>query len=363
MTTKLVILTQIMAPYRIPVFNRLADDPELDVIVLFAAEREPHRLWPTYEAEMSFEYEVLPEHFTFRQSTSWTHLSRGLGRRLRRSRADVVVAGGWDQITHLWAYVLRRPLGYRFVWWVESTERDVRPASLWREKLKRWVVSHADAVLVPGVASQRYVHSLGAGDIVVAPNAVDNERFMSGSGRTRSEEFEFIFVGRLQDEKGIPDLLQAWSMVRSRTVRLRIVGDGPLRDQVVTYARKDERVQVSGHMNREELVSAYHSADALVLPSRSEPWGLVINEAMASGLPVIASSVAGAVDDLVREGHNGLIVPPNNPRALAAALSELAGDPDRALEMGSRSLEMIRKYSPEACARGFRELASKLNRK
>jgi glycosyltransferase involved in cell wall biosynthesis len=354
-----MILTQIMAPYRIPVFNLLAQDPGLDVNVLFAAESEPHRRWPRYEDEIRFSYEVLPEYLRFRQKTSWTHLSRGLIRRFLRYRPDIVIAGGWDQLSHLSAYVFRHVFHYKFVWWVESTGQDVRPGSRAREAIKRWVVPRADAVLVSGTASRRYAETLGAREVFVAPNAVDNERFRAArSPESKLMPFTFVFVGRLAEEKGIYDLFRAWRMVTDRDLRLVVVGDGPLKGYVERTAARDGSILFRGHKDRDEVALLLGSADALVLPSLSEPWGLVINEAMASGLPIITTTIVGAADDLVRHGENGLVVPPADPAALARAMEEVSASREKAQRMGLRSLELVESHSPEASAAGFRRLVA-----
>jgi glycosyltransferase involved in cell wall biosynthesis len=110
-----------------------------------------------------------------------------------------------------------------------------------------------------------------------------------------------------------------------------------------------------GHLDRDELARAYAEADVFVFPSVADAWGLVLNEAMASGLPLIATSVPGAVDDLLSGGENGIVVPPFDPGALADAMVALASDPARRLEMGERSSSRIRDFEPLTWAEGIRE--------
>lgn len=354
---KVVIITQVMAPSRIPVFNLIARDPDIELVVLFAAESEPHRRWPTYKEEIEFHYEVLPEYFNFRQGSSWTHLSRGLIRKLRRYSPDLVIAGGWDQLTHLWAYLLRHLLKYKFVWWVESTERDARSGSTWKERMKTRFVEKADGILVPGRGSHDYVKRMNPRAVYVAPNVVDNRRFARPEEPSTSQDFKFIFIGRLHEDKGVDDLLTAWRHLPEESFRLVIVGDGPLDGLVRDAANRDPRIHFVGHVDRDELATLLRASDAFVFPSRSDPWGLVINEAMAAGLPVISTPAPGAVDDLVEDSVNGYIVPTRDPLALSEAMAELASSRERAQAMGRRSLEIIERYSPEAAARGFHDLA------
>jgi glycosyltransferase involved in cell wall biosynthesis len=94
-------------------------------------------------------------------------------------------------------------------------------------------------------------------------------------------------------------------------------------------------------------------ADALIFPTHSDPWGLVVNEAMSCGLPVIATNVAGCVADLVQDGDNGFVVSPSDSSQLAAAMASLAGDSELRIRMGSRSRERIQEFSPEVWADGM----------
>jgi glycosyltransferase involved in cell wall biosynthesis len=110
-----------------------------------------------------------------------------------------------------------------------------------------------------------------------------------------------------------------------------------------------------GFAQREDLAVVYSLAEVLVLPTRSDTWGLVVNEAMVCGLPIVVTSVAGCAQDLVEDGWNGYVVPPRDPDRLAAAIRSLAEQPETREQMSARSRERIRHYSPEDCARGLAE--------
>jgi glycosyltransferase involved in cell wall biosynthesis len=126
---------------------------------------------------------------------------------------------------------------------------------------------------------------------------------------------------------------------------LVIVGDGPLRQELQARVpmRVRDRIKWLGFLQFEELISCYHSCDALVLPSEREPWALVINEAVASGLPVIATEVVGAAAELVRHGLNGLLVPPRNLEALVKALIEIT-NPDRNQQMRGAAPAILQQW-------------------
>jgi 1,2-diacylglycerol 3-alpha-glucosyltransferase len=136
---------------------------------------------------------------------------------------------------------------------------------------------------------------------------------------------------------------------------LVFVGDGPARAHLAQCAAKVESgvVKFLGWLHREQIPEIYALAEALVFPTHSDPWGLVVNEAMACELPIIASDVAGCVPDLVEDGWNGLRVEPSNVQALAGAMTSLFRQPELASRMRTNSRKRIENYLPEACAEGL----------
>jgi glycosyltransferase involved in cell wall biosynthesis len=356
---RVVILTSIMAPHRIAAFSALAAEPDLDVVYVYLAETDPSRAWETYEQEMRFRYRKLRERWRVRRPFSYVHVTSGLVRMLRDLRPDVLVAGGWDQIAYLQAYGLRKVLGYKLLFWVESNLRDRRPEARVLRRAKRRLIEGADGLVVPGTAACEYVTSLGApGDRVwMAPNAVDNERYRSRSmdREHRRGPVQVLFVGRLDSGKGVLTLLDAWSLVPSGA-ELTIVGDGPLRERLAARVARSPMppVRVLGHLERDEIADRYANADIFVFPSLSDAWGLVLNEAMASGLPLVVSSAPGAVEDLVNDGRNGFVVAPLDAAGFANAIGRLATDTDLRARMGAESSSVIRGFEPLDWATGMR---------
>ena len=132
-------------------------------------------------------------------------------------------------------------------------------------------------------------------------------------------------------------------------VSLLIAGDGSLREWIEQQAAPP--IYYLGRLSGESVWEAYAASDIFVLPSHFEPWGLVVNEAMASGLPVIATDRVGCVDDLVRHGVTGLIVPAEAPDQLLSAMKSLANDPGARRRMGAQAKELIADWTLENAAR------------
>jgi glycosyltransferase involved in cell wall biosynthesis len=237
--------------------------------------------------------------------------------------------------------------------WVESTLHDERSGSLVLESLKRRAVGAASGFLVPGRAALEYVDSLGVSPerIVIAPNAVDLSIFSVDVDRRDREDCTFLYVGRLSPEKGLDVLLRAFDDVPGR---LLIAGSGPQEAELRSHT--NGRVQLLGQLAREDLPALYASADCFVLPSRSEPWGMVLNEAAAAGLPLVATEAVGAGYDLIQEGVNGYRVPADDPGALAQALQKVAADSNWRQNAGECSRDLTAGYTGEAWAAAVADL-------
>jgi glycosyltransferase involved in cell wall biosynthesis len=158
-----------------------------------------------------------------------------------------------------------------------------------------------------------------------------------------------LYVGRLEPHKGLQELLDAVDLLDACPVptRLLVVGSGSMSAALQRRAVMSNRVFCAGRLAGEVLLHAYAAADVLVLPSRFEPWGLVVNEAMAASLPVVVSERVGCADDLVVPGETGLVVPTENPEALAAGLRSLAEHPATRRSMGLQARTLISGWTLE----------------
>jgi glycosyltransferase involved in cell wall biosynthesis len=371
MIPKTVILTEIIAPYRIPVFNALARRADLDLHVIFLAETDAAtRQWRVYKDEIRFSHQVLPS-WRWRAGKHSCLINRGLWPALNAAVPQVIICGGYNYPASWEALLWARRRQVRFVLWSESTSHDARAGRPWVESLKAYFVRHCDRFVVPGKASFEYLRSLGSpeANIVTAPNAVDNSFFAAQAENARAHAAEFrarlqlplrfiLFAGRLVPEKGVFDLLQAYAKLESglrSEVGLVFAGDGVAREELANQAKRISPGMICfpGFAQREDLARLYALAETSVLPTHTDTWGLVVNEAMACGLPIIVSSVAGSSSDLVEDGWNGYVVPPRDPRKLSLAIDSLLRQPELQRRMSAHSAERIRNYSPEACAAGL----------
>lgn len=163
----------------------------------------------------------------------------------------------------------------------------------------------------------------------------------------------FLYVGRLLDWKGIRELISAIGSITDVRAKLWIVGTGELADEVINVAAKTQRISYFGRISTDLLLDIYHAADVFVLPSYWEPWGLVINEAMAAGKPIITTDTVGCVDDLLINHWNGLIIQPKNSSALSKAINFLLKNPDKLMEMADNARAHISSWTLQNEARNM----------
>ena len=371
MKYRVLIITEIIAPYRIPVFNALAKRDGIELHVVFLAETDPAlREWCIYKEEIQFSYEVL---CSWRKQILGYHvlLNKGLWTSLTKWTPDVVICGGYNYLASWEANLWAKGHYVPFVLWCESNANDKRGNHFLVESLKRIFLKRCKYFVVPGKASFEYLGLLGVPThiITIAPNAVDIKLFTSKAREARGQAEAvrnglglpkrfFLYVGRLLREKGVFDLIEAYEKLEERLrseIGLVVVGNGPAKPKLLerTASIKTGRIQFHGFVERDNLPKYYGLAEALIFPTLSDPWGLVVNEAMACSLPIIASSVAGCIPDLVVDPWNGYAVAPGDIERMTWAMSNLANQPELAKKMGANSFEHILSYSPEACAHGL----------
>jgi glycosyltransferase involved in cell wall biosynthesis len=350
--TRLALLTEIPAPYRIPLFNALA--ARLELTVVFLRERNPERPYDLHADELRFERRTLPG-LDLTARGRWLVLNRGATRALRG--ADCVLIGGWNQPAFWTVLAAARLRRIPTVLWVESTGRDRRSGRL--ETLKRLLFRAVDAFVVPGAASRQYLARLGVPDarITVAPNAVDPAIFAAGTRRRANGPVRLLGVGRLAPDKGFDVLLEA---ADGLPVDIQLAGTGPEEARLRRLAGPN--VEFLGQVERDALPDLYADADVVVMPSRSDPWGMVLNEAALAGRPLVSTDAAGAAHELIDDGVNGFRVPAGDVGALRTALRRLVEDESLRASAGARSRSLAERFTPEAWAEAVAGVVERLVR-
>ena len=299
----------------------------------------------------------------------------GLAVTLARLRPASVISTELGPRTTIAAALRKLGLIGRLVVYCDLTEFGESHVGRLRAAWRRWQLRCADAVMVNGADGERYVRAL-LGDrhvpLIRAPYATEPfflQRFDPRRPAAGSEPLRLIFVGRLVEGKGVVPFLQALRGVlgaapAAREIRLTIAGDGPqqapIRRQLETLVSQFPSLSYAmpGFVGRSALPDLLLSHDVLFLPSFSETWGMVVNEAMACGLPVLGSRRAQAVAELIRDGRNGWICDPADPTSMGAAIRRcLDTRPARLRCMGLHAhLTAARLHEDEIAARYVRAL-------
>jgi 1,2-diacylglycerol 3-alpha-glucosyltransferase len=374
MMRRLVILTEIISPYRIPLFNMMAREPGIDLHVIFLSETDPSlRQWHVYKQEIRFSYQVLGS-WRKRVERYNLLLNFGLNDALKAADPDLILCGGYNYIASWQALSWARNRGVPFLLWSESNLQDMRRGHALVEMLKAEFLKRCAGFVVPGESAREYLraHSINDLRIFTAHNAVDNDLFRTAAvaarrnaDKCRAElalpDHYFLFVGRFVPEKGVFDLLSAYAKLDERIrcqVALVYAGDGASREKLKEQAAAitPGMVRFAGFVQRSQLAAYYALAEMLILPTYSDPWGLVVNEAMACGLPVIVSRIAGCAADLVKENWNGRLISPGDAAALSTVMADIVRNPDLSANMRVHSEELISHYSPAEWARGISQM-------
>jgi glycosyltransferase involved in cell wall biosynthesis len=357
-----------MGPYHFGRMTALATHPEIRLRVVETANEDDHG-WERTEVPGGLDLVSLTtKRFSDAVCSTTSSAYRDV---LEDYGPDVVVESGYAERHSnrvLFDYVKRHPSTMTLLW-SETTAIDHRRRRL-REELKSYLVTRFDGALVAGGPQARYLGALGmpSARIRIVGGCVDNEFFASETDRARLQPARrlrlglpqryFLYVGRFIREKNLKTLLAAYDYYRAergpRAWDLVLVGAGPEEANLRSMVRKRtlEGVHFAGLRQTDELPAFYAFASSLILPSLSEPWGLVVNEAMAAGLPVLVSERCGCAEDLVRNGRNGFVFDPGDVAALAGVMTKISTGEVDPVALGREGRQHVRAYSPERFAAG-----------
>jgi 1,2-diacylglycerol 3-alpha-glucosyltransferase len=380
---KIAILFDNFGPYHVARLNAASDVCTLLGIELHAQSREYG--WQPDIGPRSFHCVTLSEPSAGVPSAlkQLTELQDALD----TFRPDCLFVPGWSARDALAAIEWCRSNRVPAVLMSESTWRDALRARA-KESMKSWIVSMCSTALVGGAPHAQYLVKLGMPPdrIFRGYDVVDNEYFHEKSkiARARAADLRqklrlpqhyFIAVARFIPKKNLPWLIETYAKYRQAFARapgasnqpsraapwsLVLLGDGPNRpllEQLISHLNLDSHVIVPGFIPYEDMPDYYALAGAFVHASRSEPWGLVVNEAMASGLPVLVSNACGCAPDLVRDGQNGFLFDPaSTDQLVQLRFSTQAGDLPA---MGQAGVELISNWGLDRFASGVRAAAEK----
>jgi len=378
--------------YQAPLLRRLAQEADIDLTVFFGSDFSVREYsdegfgveiqWDVPLLE-GYRHVFLPRIRDGNHVSFTTPLNRGMLRALKgrdaSGRFDVLWVHGYASANSLQGMVAAKLLGIPVMLRAESWLRD-RGRSKTKLAAKRLFFSAlqslTDAVLPIGTATSEYwSHYFGKRvPQFLVPYAVDNSYFSRLAQQAESSRAELqaelhlvpsrpviLFASKLQERKNCAHLVEAYAhLVQTNTgpvPYLVIVGDGQERGTLERQAEATglDSIRFAGFRNQSELPRFFDLATVFVLPSRHEPWGLIVNEVMNAARPVIVSDDAGCAFDLVQDGINGYVFPTGNIEALTEALNRVLSPPGVAQQMGANAYNTIQHWGIEQDVEGIRK--------
>lgn len=327
---------------------------------------------------VDLDYHRYPHELIFKGNYYGTTLLqrvKALVSRAWRTQADVVVLPGYERPEY-WAMLLTLMIrGKARAVFCDSTAYD-RPSTLVKTMAKRFFFARCQGFFGYGIRSREYLMAHGADSsriffrcqAAALPLSYSTQNALAAridNAPKASDAPRFLYVGRLSPEKGLDTLIHAFSRLRKThsNAQLVIVGAGAIKDdlnQLATACGISDAVQLAGSMNIEQLANEYACATALVLPSTSEPWGLVVNEALSYGCPAVVSNICGCVPELVHEGQSGFVFQANSVADLTQALTNSITAFSDSSSTAKYCIELMQEFSPDKAAQQIIEGCRKI---
>jgi glycosyltransferase involved in cell wall biosynthesis len=370
---RLGILVSHPIQYFTPVYRELANAHDIELTVLFRTRvgvdeyhdegfGRPIR-WDTPLLE-GYSHKFL----SGKRTLSGTELT--IVQEVRRRRFDVLLVHGYNSLTTLLAILTAKLTGTRVLIRGDTRKMDHHRRYTGKRALKSALFKFVDGFVSIGTLNREYYanHGVDVRRLFFAPFCVSNSAFRldgashaAARARVRGElgldpcEVLVLFLSKLTAQKRAEDLIRAFALIERQfaNARLVIAGSGEQGKQLRTLTAdlSLERVVFVGFHNQSELPGLYAASDVFVLPSAQESWGLVVNEAMAAGLPVIVSDEVGAAPDLVEGKGTGIVFPCGDVNALAQALVTLIGSLDLRKTLGAAASRLIDDWDVSVCAK------------
>ncbi len=366
--------------YHTPLYRRLAESLDIDLTVYYCSKETLNGVdvQKTYSTKGSFigkedllkgynykfikNYSLVPSYLTW----PFGLINIGVWREIKSGDYDAVVLQAWTNIT--WWVAFSACLKYKtpvlFMTDANILSESIR--SVWKKKIKKYILNYlfkkTDGFLTTGKANEefykyygantdkmvRFYFSWGYESFITKSQEIKSRRGdIRKSFGVKEDDFLILYVGRLSQEKNPGIILDAFNSLATKNKKLFFVGDGPLRDNLEQKIKETNTkgVLFAGFQNHNKIGEFYAIADVLVLPSSSETWGIVVNEAMCFGLPIITSDQVGAAVDLVKNGQNGFVFPVGDTKKLITALNSLINmSPNERLSFRQKSSEIIKEW-------------------
>lgn len=348
------MVTNIPVPYRIPIYTKLSEQLGENFLVIFAAKTEPNRSWKL--GELKFNHLFLNENISEKSDGfNYVHNNFDVIKQLKEFNPDVVITTGFNP-THLYAWMYAKLFRKKYIPMTDGTI-DSEKHLTWLHRLVRRIVYKTSQAFIGASEHSKELYKLYGireQSIFQSHLCIENERFYNEE-RYQDRKFDLMFSGQFTERK-LPFLFaEIAKKVSDRVSGLKvlILGSGPLKEEFLGRLMHDNiNVEYAGFVGQEELPSFYASARLFLFTTRLDPWGVVANEALASGTPVFVTPYAGVTADLVKDGENGFVLESNSD-VWADRIVELLQDLVLWKKLSLNAKESVEKFNFDNAAKGI----------
>lgn len=372
---KIAVLVSHPIQYFVSVYQELAQTPGIDLTVLFRSRVGVDAYHDTgFGQTVQWDIPMLDgySHQFLSRKTSLRGIEIGVIFALLSKRFDVLMVHGYNSTTNLLAILVAKLTGTKVLMRGDTRFEAHHNRSGFKAQIKRMVFRCCDGFVAIGSLNREYYlqHGVPATRIYFAPFSVRNGHF-SATPEMRErhrrtiraelalegDSLVILFASKLIKRKRAVDLIHAFEILVDQfpLAYLVIVGAGEEEANLRALATGSvgQRIRFIGFRNQSQLPALYAASDVFVLPSDAEPWGLVVNEVMAAGIPVVVSNEVGAAPDLVQDKDTGAVFPCGNVDELVDALRRLLIDRPMRERMSANALNLIRKWDVDECSAGI----------
>jgi glycosyltransferase involved in cell wall biosynthesis len=393
-TFRLAVVNSHPIQYFAPLYAYLNRDPALQVTALYCSDFSLRgAIDPGFKQAVTWDVDLLTGYRSFflgenaKQRTPagfWSLICPQVWPEIRSGHYDAVLLHGYNYAVNILALLAAKTRG------LPVLMRSETHLGLHRGGWKRWIrdsvlsvaYRFVDGFLAIGEANRVYYRALGVPveKIFDVPYTVDNDRFIAAAALAPEQRTDIrrkyglpadqpvvLYASKFMRRKHPDDMIRAMARLRDKgqTATLFMVGTGEmaqeLRDLATSLSMDD--IVFGGFINQAELPKVYAASDIFVLPSENEPWGLIVNEVMCAGIPVVVSDEVGCVPDLVKDGVNGYHIKAGDISSLTMALEKLLADQTLRQRMGAASLSIVSGWSYERCRQGITAALQQCTRK
>lgn len=370
---KIAYITNLRAPYRTLQLNEFSKIENVQIKAYYTDKPDDNRRWNTNEPDGFEEIDLKG----IKIAGKFGYINNGLLDIVKNN--DLIMLGCYEQPTYILLSILCKLLNKPYILSYDgiSTNRLSEKENQIKKAIKSIVINNADYIMGNGIVSKRYFNEVFGYPLDRIYNqylTVDSDKinklytdrkkyrneYREKLGISKDEKV-LIYSGRLIDIKNVDSVVKAIGKLNKNDLTFLITGGGELEEDLkILSERLGVKTIITGFIsNQEELFKHYFAGDSLILPSIYEPWGLIINEAMFTGMPVIVSEICGCSIDLCKNNYNGKIIDPNNIEDISMKIEEVLYSSDIS-KLRTASRNIIEEWTFKSSRSNFEKILNNI---